>query len=60
MKELIEEETQLSTQITIRAQQEEQLWKQKSRIQWLKVGEKIPSSSTSPCFREDIKTRSHL
>ena len=38
--ELLEQEKYLESQISKRAGQEETLWRQKSRIRWLKEGEK--------------------
>jgi Ulp1 family protease len=38
--ELMAEEEQLQTQLEERRKQEEILWKQKSKVQWLKEGEK--------------------
>jgi len=39
-EELVKQEQDIETQILDRAQQEETLWRQKSRIRWLKDGEK--------------------
>jgi len=41
LEELLEQEKSLETQISERAKQEETLWRQKSRIRWLKEGEKV-------------------
>jgi hypothetical protein len=38
--ELMEEEAQLQEQLEERRKQESILWKQKSRVQWLKEGER--------------------
>lgn len=39
-EELVKQEQAIEDQILDRAQQEETLWRQKSRIRWLKDGEK--------------------
>jgi hypothetical protein len=39
-EQLISDETRLQTQLDSIAKKEELLWKQKSRAQWLKEGEK--------------------
>jgi len=43
----MEEEEKLQAQLEERKKQEEILWRQKSRVQWLKEGEKTPNSSTA-------------
>ena len=46
-KALSEQENLLQTQIVERENQEEILWKQKSRIQWIKEGERNTMFFTS-------------
>jgi hypothetical protein len=55
---LVQEEKHLQTQINEREIQEEILWKQKSRIRWLKEGEKIQSSSIGQWFNAGTITTS--
>jgi hypothetical protein len=52
---LAHKETELQSQIEERCKQEEMLWKQKSRISWLKEGE----HNTSFFHRSTIQHRMH-
>lgn len=47
-EQLQEEEARIKQQLEDQYAQEEILWRKKSRVQWLKEGEKIPNSSIGP------------
>jgi len=46
--QLFQDEENLQTHLHERDSHEEILWKKKSRVRWLKEGEKTPSFSTDP------------